>query len=166
MILINLTTGRNPWKQACLEDENFRAFLFDPNFLHNLLLISSELNSILKRIFCIDPAQRITLYELRERIVNCKYFTRTAQVDQWEQTYLYAKKKKAHKKSPQPETNLPPSPPATPCSDRSRSTSPFIWQQRITPPIPPLTPSTEKENILSKEISNSYLTNMLEKLVV
>ncbi|ORZ20224.1 kinase-like domain-containing protein [Absidia repens] len=101
VILINLAAGRNPWKQASLQDETFRAYLTDPNFLLKILPISRELNRILKRIFCIDPLRRIGLKELAYRIQQCKYFTRTAEVDRWEKlqdftfinncnrTYLY-----------------------------------------------------------------------------
>ena len=137
MILINLTTGRCPWKQAFLKDETFRAFLADPNFLLSILPISRELNRILKRIFCIDPMRRITLNELKEKIRKCKYFTRTAEVDRWEKTLQ-------QRRLP---IQLPPSPPTTP----NRSTSPAIWQQRI-------------EN--NNEKNNSILTGMLTTLVV
>ncbi|RUP44202.1 kinase-like domain-containing protein [Jimgerdemannia flammicorona] len=74
VILINLTAGRNPWKQACLRDETFAAYLANPDFLKTILPISDELNEIVKRIFCIDPRQRITLQELRERISACRFF--------------------------------------------------------------------------------------------
>ncbi|KAI8341779.1 kinase-like domain-containing protein [Chlamydoabsidia padenii] len=84
VILINLAAGRNPWKQASLKDETFRAYLADPDFLLKILPISRELNRILKRIFCIDPLRRIGLKELKHRIQQCKYFTRTAEVDRWE----------------------------------------------------------------------------------
>ncbi|KAI9299924.1 kinase-like domain-containing protein [Cunninghamella echinulata] len=84
VILINLAAGRNPWKQASLQDETFRAYLADPDFLLKILPISRDLNRILKRIFCVDPLRRIGLKELKQRIQQCKYFTRTAEVDRWE----------------------------------------------------------------------------------
>lgn len=84
VILINLAAGRNPWKQASLQDDTFRAYLADPEFLLKILPISRELNRILKRIFCIDPLRRIGLKELKYRIQQCKFFTRTAEVDRWE----------------------------------------------------------------------------------
>lgn len=152
VILINLATGRNPWKQASLKDETFRAFLADPDFLLSILPISRELNRILKRIFCIDPVRRITLSELKEKIRNCKYFTRTAEVDRWEltiQQQLRRQKKKV--------VQLPPSPPSTPCSNRSRSTSPALWQQRID--------NNEKQQD-KQQTNDSILTSMLTTLVV
>lgn len=85
VILINLATGRNPWRQASLSDDTFSAFLSDPNFLLKILPISRELNTIFKRIFTIDPLRRTGLDELRERIRRCKYFTRTPEVERMEQ---------------------------------------------------------------------------------
>ncbi|EIE75472.1 hypothetical protein G6F46_000872 [Rhizopus delemar] len=118
VILINLSTGRNPWKQASLSDETFRAYLSNPDFLIQILPISRELNRILKLIFCIDPTRRINLHELKKQIRHCKYFTRTAESDRYEQLHL-----------PSKPIQLPPSPPITP--HPSRAPSPAICQQRI-----------------------------------
>lgn len=143
-----------------MKDETFRAFLSDPDFLLSILPISRELNRILKRIFCIDPKRRITINELKEKIRNCKYFTRTAEVDRWEQTAMQQQFiKRQNKKSVIVE--LPPSPPTTP--DRSRSTSPAIWQQRIDN-------NNEKQQVIITNTNNnnndSILTTMLTTLVV
>ncbi|KAG2219672.1 hypothetical protein INT45_011856 [Circinella minor] len=77
VILINLAAGRNPWKQASMNDPSFAAYVRNPSqfFKEILPCISTELNSILKRIFCLDPALRISLPELRLRILQCKSFT-------------------------------------------------------------------------------------------
>ncbi|RMZ81764.1 hypothetical protein DV738_g2069, partial [Chaetothyriales sp. CBS 135597] len=75
VILVNLTCGRNPWKRASSEDSTFRAFLSDPNFLSQILPISAELNTILRRVFECDPRRRVTLSELRELIVGCQQLT-------------------------------------------------------------------------------------------
>ncbi|CAG8638040.1 16531_t:CDS:2 [Funneliformis mosseae] len=75
VILINLTCGRNPWKQACLRDETFSVFLRDRDFLKSILPLSDELNEILKDIFNLDPEKRISLDELRERVLACRNFT-------------------------------------------------------------------------------------------
>lgn len=85
IILINLSAGRNPWRLASLEDETFRAYLNDPKLLLKILPISTELNKILKRIFCLDPRRRITLDELYSRIQRCTYFTRTPEVEKYEE---------------------------------------------------------------------------------
>ncbi|KAH8168808.1 protein kinase domain-containing protein [Sarocladium implicatum] len=75
VILVNLTCGRNPWKQASFQDSTYRAFARDPSFLQTILPLTDELNDILGRIFHPSPEQRITLQELRARILSCSQFT-------------------------------------------------------------------------------------------
>lgn len=75
MILVNLTCGRNPWKQASPEDSTFRAFLQDPTFLRSILPMSPELDCILRRVFESDPSKRISIHELRDLIATCPRFT-------------------------------------------------------------------------------------------
>lgn len=77
VILVNLTCGRNPWKRASFDDSTFRAYMKDPKFLRSILPVSPELDSILKRIFEFNPAQRITIAELRDLILRCPRFTET-----------------------------------------------------------------------------------------
>lgn len=78
VILVNLTCGRNPWKQASFEDSTYRAFTRQPGFLKTILPVSDELNDILGRIFTRNPDHRITLPELRARIIACSGFTQQA----------------------------------------------------------------------------------------
>lgn len=75
VILVNLTCGRNPWKQASCEDSTYRAYTRSQDFLKTILPVSDELNDILGRIFDRNPEQRITLPELRQRILSCSTFT-------------------------------------------------------------------------------------------
>ncbi|GAA6019482.1 hypothetical protein JCM11491_000972 [Sporobolomyces phaffii] len=77
VILVNLTCGRNPWKQACPSDETFCAYLGNPDFLRSILPISEHTNRILKRIFALNPAVRISLAELRREIMSVKTFVMT-----------------------------------------------------------------------------------------
>ncbi|GAA5874347.1 hypothetical protein JCM1840_001355 [Sporobolomyces johnsonii] len=77
VILVNLTCGRNPWKQACPSDETFCAYLGNPDFLRSILPISEHTNRILKRIFALNPAVRISLGELRREISAVKTFVMT-----------------------------------------------------------------------------------------
>ncbi len=74
MILVNLTCGRNPWKRASVEDSTFRAYLKNPAFLKSILPLSPELDSILRRVFEVNPAKRITIPELRDLIIRCSRF--------------------------------------------------------------------------------------------
>ncbi len=72
---MNLTCGRNPWKQASFEDSTYRAFTRSQDFLKTILPLSDELNDILGRIFTRNPDERITLPELRKSIIACPRFT-------------------------------------------------------------------------------------------
>lgn len=78
VILVNLTCGRNPWKQASFQDSTYRAYAGSKDFLKTILPLSDELNEILGRIFEPNPEQRITLNELRTRIMACSRFTMPA----------------------------------------------------------------------------------------
>ncbi len=77
VILVNLTCGRNPWKQASFQDSTYRAFSRCPEFLKTILPITDELNDILGRIFNPCPERRISLPELRQRILACTKLTAT-----------------------------------------------------------------------------------------
>jgi serine/threonine protein kinase len=77
VILVNLTCGRNPWRQASPDDDTFRAFVHDSEFLPTILPVSYDCNEILKRIFAIDPQTRITLPELRQAVRKVTRFTMT-----------------------------------------------------------------------------------------
>lgn len=75
VILVNLTCGRNPWKRAAIEDSTFQAYLKDPFFLKTILPLSTDMVSILSRVFELDPSKRITIPELRQLILECPRFT-------------------------------------------------------------------------------------------
>ncbi|KAI1414843.1 Ran1-like protein kinase [Hypoxylon sp. FL1857] len=75
VILVNLTCGRNPWKQASFEDSTYRAYTRSQDFLRTILPLSDDLNNILGRIFTRNPDHRITLPELRSSIRACSKFT-------------------------------------------------------------------------------------------
>jgi len=90
VILVNLSCGRNPWKQASEEDTTYRAFKKDRNFLKSILPLSDELNDILGMVFESDPEKRIKVGQLKQLIVQCPSFSA-------------------------PPQQLPPSPPQSPC---------------------------------------------------
>lgn len=77
VILVNLTCGRNPWRQATPTDETFRAFVHNPDFLRTILPISHATNRILKGLFALEPRDRMSLRELRKRIQAVDTFTMT-----------------------------------------------------------------------------------------
>ena len=75
IILLNLTTGRNPWKSATLDDATYLAYLKNPdNFLTSVLPISDELNDILVQILETNWTARISLVDLRDAIQNVSTF--------------------------------------------------------------------------------------------
>jgi serine/threonine protein kinase len=75
VILVNLTCGRNPWKQATHDDPTFARHLVDPRFLSEILPISPACHRLLARIFCLDPRKRIGLEELREEVKKITKWT-------------------------------------------------------------------------------------------
>lgn len=75
VILINLCCIRNPWLKACEQDATYAAFLHDPQVLKKILDINDELYGILRDCFKEEPEDRISLFELRERVVRCHGFT-------------------------------------------------------------------------------------------
>jgi serine/threonine protein kinase len=72
--LVNLTCGRNPWKQASTEDSTYKAFTKDREFLKTILPLSDELNDILGMIFEPNPEHRISIEQLKHRIGECLNF--------------------------------------------------------------------------------------------
>ncbi|EIW78490.1 kinase-like protein, partial [Coniophora puteana RWD-64-598 SS2] len=75
IILLNLATGRNPWKSASTSDPTFQAYLQDPiNFLPTVLPISPEINDILIRMLEVDWRHRITLADVRAAIMTIDNF--------------------------------------------------------------------------------------------
>lgn len=75
VLLINFACGRNPWVRAHPEEETFAAFMRDPDYLLSILPISIELNNLLKRVFLLDPSQRIGLDELIDGVARIERFT-------------------------------------------------------------------------------------------
>ncbi|KIL61077.1 hypothetical protein M378DRAFT_82955 [Amanita muscaria Koide BX008] len=75
IILLNLATGRNPWKSATSSDPTFQAYLRDPyDFLPSVLPISSQVNDILIRVLAVDWRKRMSLRQLRRAIENVDSF--------------------------------------------------------------------------------------------
>jgi len=75
IILLNLTTGRNPWKSATPDDPTYEAYLNDPdNFLTSVLPISDELNDILVQILETDWTARMSLNAFRDAVESISTF--------------------------------------------------------------------------------------------
>ena len=75
IILLNLATGRNPWKSATPNDPTFQAYLRDPmGFLPSVLPISAQVNKILVRMLEVNFLDRMSLREVRYAIQGVTTF--------------------------------------------------------------------------------------------
>ncbi|KAH7914216.1 serine/threonine protein kinase, negative regulator of sexual conjugation and meiosis [Hygrophoropsis aurantiaca] len=74
VILINLVFARSPWRIATASDSGFLSYLYNSNYLCDVLPISRELNEVVKRIFNLSPLERISIPELREEILKMDNF--------------------------------------------------------------------------------------------
>ncbi|KAI0040873.1 kinase-like protein [Auriscalpium vulgare] len=75
IILINLITGRNPWKVATPDDPVFQAYNQHPStFLLDYLPISHKANMILRAALRVDWRVRVSLQSLRRAIVKTTTF--------------------------------------------------------------------------------------------
>ncbi|KAF9046930.1 kinase-like protein [Hymenopellis radicata] len=74
VVLVNMTTGRSPWRLASLEDIGFRSFLRHRSYLEENLPLSKPVAHVLRRIFDLNPCRRITLKELRKEILEIDTF--------------------------------------------------------------------------------------------
>lgn len=86
VILINFICGRNPWKQATPNDDTFREYLRDPDFLEKILPISDEVHAVLKRIFTLRPEARPSVSELR-RWVHALPRLHATNLDIWQRQH-------------------------------------------------------------------------------
>lgn len=76
VVLVNLTTGRNPWEAASPADPTFKSFCADPAaFLMSILPITSQANAVFTRIFERDQTRRCSLAELRELVLGVERWT-------------------------------------------------------------------------------------------
>ncbi|KAE8218658.1 hypothetical protein CF319_g7508 [Tilletia indica] len=78
VILVNLVCGRNPWKQACVSDQTFMEYVRNPHVLKDILPISEDTSTILRRIFTMDAQDRCSIAELRKMVSNVRSFTASA----------------------------------------------------------------------------------------
>ncbi|KAI0756121.1 kinase-like domain-containing protein [Daedaleopsis nitida] len=74
MILVNLISGMTPWMEATPSDDAFAQFLDDPFYFRHRTPISPDAHDILMRILELEPAERISLRDLRSEIVDVESF--------------------------------------------------------------------------------------------
>jgi len=73
-ILFNLVTGEYPWRKAKMSNEHFFYYIMHNRDYLASFAITEDLNDIFKSIFTASPRNRISLAELRLRIVTLKTF--------------------------------------------------------------------------------------------
>ena len=75
VVLINMITGRSPWRLATTNDDHFYRYMCDPDdFIDTFLPMSKAAGGILKRIFTFNPYERISITELREAVAAISTF--------------------------------------------------------------------------------------------
>ncbi|KAJ2394313.1 Serine/threonine protein kinase [Coemansia sp. RSA 2559] len=74
IILINLTTGRNPWNRAHITDPLFRRYLTDKSFLCQAIRATPEFTHIIYRTLDVNPLTRCTMDELQRLVQACPRF--------------------------------------------------------------------------------------------
>ncbi|CAK9438542.1 uncharacterized protein LODBEIA_P27660 [Lodderomyces beijingensis] len=78
VLFINITCSRNPWPIASITDNNdvFKNYILNQNksILSSILPISQQFNSLLNKIFQLNPNNRIDLVKLYEETIRCDFF--------------------------------------------------------------------------------------------
>ena len=77
VLFINITCARNPWPIANINDrhEVFSNYiLHNKSILQTILPILKQFNAVLNEIFCLNPNERISLADLRQRIVAVDFY--------------------------------------------------------------------------------------------
>jgi hypothetical protein len=72
--LTNLIAGRNPWRRATTEDPHFHHYMSNRDALQEMLPISKGAAAVLKRVFTFNPAERISIAELRIAVLAVDTF--------------------------------------------------------------------------------------------
>jgi hypothetical protein len=77
MILINMTTGRSPWRAAVCSDECFASYLQDPDFLRTMLPLSASAAALARGTLVLNPTARTSIGELRAGLLAVDTFYMT-----------------------------------------------------------------------------------------
>lgn len=145
VILVNLTCGRNPWKRASVEDSTYKAYRKDPNFLKTILPITDECDAILRRIFDLNPANRITLPELIKWMESQPRLTKgstepISPVEQVAQDSMFPNAQDCHFELPAPRYPaaqvFPPTPVSTPPTSVHCTPQPTLYTSQVRPQAP------------------------------
>ncbi|KAJ7810117.1 kinase-like domain-containing protein [Mycena leptocephala] len=81
IILLNMMTGRFPWRKAVETDDGWHEFLTNEKYLRREFPISDQLDELLERCFRPVSATRPSLLQLRFEIANMKNLIKVVQLD-------------------------------------------------------------------------------------
>ncbi|KAJ3478869.1 hypothetical protein NLI96_g9456 [Meripilus lineatus] len=74
IILINMLSGRNPWSRAKLSDPRYKSFLENEEYLRELLPISAEASSLLRKVLQHNEEDSIDLATFRKLVEDVDTF--------------------------------------------------------------------------------------------
>lgn len=77
VLFINITCSRNPWPIANINDDNqvFSNYIFhNKKILSSILPISNQFNSLLDKVFALNPNDRLSLHALHNYVKDCDFF--------------------------------------------------------------------------------------------
>ncbi|RXW22095.1 hypothetical protein EST38_g3768 [Candolleomyces aberdarensis] len=75
IILVNMVTGRNPWKSATKEDPVYQNYLQAPlTFFSSVLPVSNPLNNLLVRVLNPEWKARMSLHDFKHAIQDISTF--------------------------------------------------------------------------------------------
>ncbi|CAH6722015.1 serine/threonine-protein kinase Vhs1p [[Candida] jaroonii] len=78
ILIINITCARNPWPNSSIVPNNndvFQTYIYNnKSILKKILPISMEFNSLLNKIFKLNPNERVDLKQLYNDIINVDFF--------------------------------------------------------------------------------------------
>ncbi|KAJ2935069.1 hypothetical protein H1R20_g2075, partial [Candolleomyces eurysporus] len=75
IILVNMVTGRNPWKSATKEDPVYQNYIQAPlTFFSSVLPVSNPLNNLLVRVLNPDWKARMSLHDFKHAIQDISTF--------------------------------------------------------------------------------------------
>ena len=69
IVLFNMVTGNYPWKVALSSDEDYMAYVRNPDYFCDTYEISPSLNDLMRRMLHPDPGKRFKIPRIRKEII-------------------------------------------------------------------------------------------------
>ena len=74
VILMNMLTGRSPWRAAVSSEACYNGFMHDPLYLRAMLPLSRPTVSLIGRILKLNPLARLAIKDIKDAIMNIETF--------------------------------------------------------------------------------------------